>query len=251
LTAEQKEEINARRRAARQSKALTAKQKEDINARRRAAQQNKKEEINAHRKVARQNKALEERNARQRANRKNLSVEERQKESARRMQSRQNIAPEVNREMNANRRARRQSIPENERQALLAKRKANAAARRNTPCADSIALPCPIVASLATLRLAKEGATSPPVPPSRSTPDYIIGTEGDYSIFTPLLMLRLIKPLLTGYWTTQMTWRASFGASWTRMPSAMTSWTRRMMMKVCSPTFSLALFVMRQMHILL
>jgi hypothetical protein len=149
LTAEQREEVNARRRAARRSKTLTAEQKK---------------EINASRSIARQNKSLEERNTQQRGNR-------------------QNIAPVKRQEMNAKRRARRHSIPEHERQALLAKRKANAAARRNTPCADSIALPCPIVASLATLKLAKEGATSPPVSPSRSTPNYIIGTEGDYSIF--------------------------------------------------------------------
>jgi hypothetical protein len=163
LTTEQREEINARRRAARRSKTLTA-------------EQNK--EINASRSIARQNKSLEERNTQQRGNR-------------------QNIAPIKRQEINAKRRARRQSIPEHERQELLAKRKTNAAARRNTPCADSIALPCPIVASLATLKLAKEGATSPPVSSSQSTPDYIIGTEGDYSIFTLLLMLRLIKPLLT------------------------------------------------------
>jgi hypothetical protein len=216
LTTEQKKEINARRRAARQSKALTDKQKEKINARRRAARQSnaltaeKKKEINARRRTTRQNKTVDERNTIQRA-------------------SRQNIAPQ-------------------KRQALLAKRKANAAARQNIPCADSIALPCPIVASLAALRQAKEGATSPPVSPSRSTQDYIIGTEGDYSIFILLLMLRLIKPLLTGYWTLQMTWRAYFGGSWTRMHSATTSWMRRttymMMKKVCSPTFPLALFVM-------
>jgi hypothetical protein len=151
-----------------------------------------KEEINARRRAARQNKALEERNARQSANKKNISAEERQKNNARRMKSRQNIAPQERQEMNANRRARRQSIPEYERQALLAKRRANAMARRNTPCADSIAMPCPNAASLATGNLAKEGDASPPISPSWSTSDYTIGTEGDSSIFTLPHMLILI-----------------------------------------------------------
>jgi hypothetical protein len=206
-----------------------------------------KEEINARRRAARQNKALEERNARQSANKKNISAEERQKNNARRMKSRQNIAPQERQEMNANRRVRRQGIPEHEKKVLLAKRKANATARRNTPCADSIAMPCPNAASLATVNLSKEGAAAPPVSPSGSMPDYTIGTEGDSSIFTPLRMVMLIKPLLMGSRTLQMTWRPSLAGSWTRMPSPTISRMRSMtymMMKVCSLTFPLALFVM-------
>jgi hypothetical protein len=149
--------------------------------------------------------------------------------------------------MNANRRVRRQGIPEHEKKVLLAKRKANATARRNTPCADSIAMPCPNAASLATVNLSKEGAAAPPVSPSGSMPDYTIGTEGDSSIFTPLRMVMLIKPLLMGSRTLQMTWRPSLAGSWTRMPSPTISRMRSMtymMMKVCSLTFPLALFVM-------
>lgn len=154
--------------------------------------------------------------------------------------------------MNASRRARRQSIPEHEREALLARRKANAAARRNTPCAQSIAMSCPNAAALATLNPAssthipptREGDASPPVSPLGSTSDCTIGTDGDSHMFTPLLMLRLIKPLLTCYKTLQVTWRPSLAGSWTRMLSLKTSWTMSttyLMMKVRLPAFPSAL----------
>jgi ribosomal protein L20A (L18A) len=109
LTVKQKEVINSHRRAARQNKVLTTEQKE---------------EINAHKRVTWHNKTLDERNARHRASRQNISIEEKQ-------------------EKNVNRRACRQSIPKEEREVLLDQCKANATARRNTPCPKSIAMPCP------------------------------------------------------------------------------------------------------------
>src|SRR6266540_2336584 len=54
-------------------------------------------------------------------------------------------------ERNARQRANRQNISTKEREVLLAQRKANAAARQNTPCAKSIAMPCPNAAALATV----------------------------------------------------------------------------------------------------
>ena len=153
---------------------MTTGQKEEINARRRAARQTKdvekKEEINASRRRTLQNKAPDERNARQRDNRKNISAEERH-------------------EINANIRGRMQSLPRHKREEFLAKRKANDVARRNTPCAESIVMPCPNATLLATVNLAKKGAALPPTSPSRSTSDYTIGSNGNSPIFTLLLML--------------------------------------------------------------
>ena len=155
-------------------------------ARRNSLTAAQKEEINYRARTAWQKNSLDERNTRKRANRKNISTKERQ-------------------EMNANRRARRQSIPEHEREALLAQRKANAEARRNTLCAQSIAMSCPNAAALATVNPTsskhisptRDGDDSPLVSPSGSTLDYNIRSDGDSPIFTLLLMLRLIESLLT------------------------------------------------------
>ena len=124
-------------------------------ARRNSLTVEQKEEINARRREARQNKGLDERNARQRDRRKNISLEERQKN-------------------NAERRTSRQSITREERTALLGKRKANAAAKRNTPCAESIAMPYPNTTNLQKT-------------PSTSTPEYTIRTEGNTLIFTSFI----------------------------------------------------------------
>ena len=125
-------------------------------ARRNSLTAEQKEEINARRREARQNKGLDERNARQRDRRNNISLEEKQNN-------------------NAERRTSRQSITEEERTTLLAKRKANAAAKRNTPCAEFIAMPCPNATNLQNI-------------PSTSTPEYTIRTEGNTLILLPLFM---------------------------------------------------------------
>ena len=88
----------------------------------------KKEEINTRRRATRQNKIIDERNARQRQTRKNVPDKERQ-------------------EMNSRRRERWKNIPPEEKRALLAQRNAKLADRRNTPCAESIAMICPYTAT--------------------------------------------------------------------------------------------------------
>ena len=126
-------------------------------ARRNSLTAEQKEEINARRRAARQNKTLNERNAQQRVTRRNISMEARQ-------------------ENNARRRASRQSITGEERGTLLALRRANNAARRNTPCAESIAMPCPNTTNLQTI-------------PSTNTPEYTIRTNGNTPILTLFIYL--------------------------------------------------------------
>ncbi|TVU13615.1 hypothetical protein EJB05_37035 [Eragrostis curvula] len=155
LTSEQREEINARRRARYQH--LTPEEREQINARRRARIQNltpeEREELNARRRARTQNLRPEERdeiNARRRSRSQNLTPEEREAINARRrarrhnltLESRQNLTEEARQERNARQRARRKSLPPEEQRALLDQRNARYAARRDTPCKDSIALQC-------------------------------------------------------------------------------------------------------------
>lgn len=73
--------------------------------------------------------------------------------------------------MNACTRKQRQSITPEERQALLSKRRMSYAARRDTPCAESIAVRCP------------EARASPAENPSSYTSALTIGTEGDLQSF--------------------------------------------------------------------
>lgn len=98
--------------------------RERVRARRQNLTPKEREEINARRREQRQRLTLDERNARQRARRQRMMPEERQ-------------------ERNARLRARGHSIPPDEQQALLRQRNANYAARRDTPCKESIALQCP------------------------------------------------------------------------------------------------------------
>lgn len=116
-----------------------------------------REEMNARRRAARRNKSIEERNATQRAARQKLTAKEKQEMNARRREASKNKPAEEKQEMNARRRARRQSIPPKERQALRAQRNARLAAKRNTPCAESIAMPRPGYESLCLLYRRGEG----------------------------------------------------------------------------------------------
>jgi hypothetical protein len=178
LTAKQKEDINAHRRAVRRNKALLKRQKKTMTERQ--DDDTRRKEINACRRANRQNKHLDERNAQRRASRQNISTEERQQENARR-------------------RASMQSISEEKRARQLAQRRANAEARRNTPCAESIAMQCPHTATFPTINLAsdthgtpaREGtaSASPPGSPSMSMPEYTIRTDGSTRIFTPYIYL--------------------------------------------------------------
>jgi hypothetical protein len=141
----------------------------------------KREEINARRRAVEQNKSLDERNIRRRARRQNKSREEQQEENARRRRSRQSKTSE-------------------ERVALLAQRRATAEARRNTPCAESIAMPCPNITIFpkismpsSTHRLpAREENTSAPASPSASIPAYTIGTDGNIPIITTFIIYILV-----------------------------------------------------------
>ena len=98
-------------------------------ARRNSLTAKKREDMNAQRRVARQKKTIDERNARQRQARRNVLAKERQEMNARRRESWHNIPPE-------------------EKRALLAQRNARLADRRNAPCAESIAMPCPYGATM-------------------------------------------------------------------------------------------------------
>jgi hypothetical protein len=102
-----------------------------------------REEINARRRAVRKNKSNEERNASERRARQNLKPNERQEMNARRREASKNKPAEERQKMNARRRARRHSIPPEERQVMRAQRKAWLAAKRNTPCVESIAMPRP------------------------------------------------------------------------------------------------------------
>jgi hypothetical protein len=161
-----------------------------------------------------QNQARRERD---RARRNSLTAEQKQEINAcRRAGSRPNnqkrrerdrarrnsLAAEQKEEINVRRRAGRrptstQSKTEEERAAMLARRRANNAARRNTPCAESIAMPCPNAATLPTIILAstthrspaREGTASPTTSTPTSTPDYTVRTNGNTPNFNPFVYL--------------------------------------------------------------
>jgi hypothetical protein len=64
---------------------------------------------------------------------------------------------------------------------MLARRKANAAAKRDTPCAESIAMQRPDITlnPLVSARASLNKGGSPPASPSMNTPAYTIGTDGN------------------------------------------------------------------------
>jgi len=148
-----------------------------------------KEEINAHNRRAKQN---------------NLTDEKREEINARRRaryRDQRNILPDEQKEdSNARRRAAKQTSKQRKTQeemaAMLDQRRAKVAARKNTPCKESIAMPCP-VATLPTINLASstqrkttgERTSSPPAPPSTSTPEYTIRTDGNTPILTTFIYI--------------------------------------------------------------
>ena len=128
---------------------------------------------------------------RQRARRQSLTIEERNELNAHRRANRQALTTAQRQQENTNRRTRRQRIPEEERQGLRAQRNANDAARRNTPCAQSIALPRPdaVANPEARSHASPVQATSPTASPSMGTTTYTIGTDSNAPIFTPLCFI--------------------------------------------------------------
>ena len=150
-----------------------------------------REAVNARRREVRRNKSTEERNDRQRVTRQKVPAAQRQENNDLRRARRQSIPVEEREEINARQRAQRKNVPEGERRALLARRNAQFAAKRDTPCAESIAMPCPDVrASTAAnqpLGIPSVEVDSPPASPSMSTPEYTIGTDGNTTIFIPFI----------------------------------------------------------------
>jgi hypothetical protein len=137
------------------------------------------------------------RRERDRARIKSLTTEQKENINARRRAKRNSLSVEQKNKINGHRRlveqrTSTQRLTEEKR----AKRRANAAARRNTPCPESIAMPCPKINLGSSTRgsPAKEGTSSPPVSPSSSTPEYTIGTNGNTQIFTPFIYAMAIKP---------------------------------------------------------
>ncbi|BAS73410.1 Os01g0646800 [Oryza sativa Japonica Group] len=78
-----------------------------------------------------------------RTQRQSLTKEQRLELNARRRVARQSMPDVEIHDMNACRRSRRQNVTPGERSAHLARRNALYAARRDKPCAESIALECP------------------------------------------------------------------------------------------------------------
>jgi hypothetical protein len=135
-------------------------------------------------RARRQRLTLQERqeiNANRRANRTVATTAEREQENARRRDSRRNLTSEQRQTINTNQRKRRQGMSQDRREAARDRRKANTEARRNTPCAQSIAMPRPDAAvnPEVTKRSSPITADSTPASPSTSTPAYTLGTDGN------------------------------------------------------------------------
>jgi hypothetical protein len=155
---------------------LTAEQKEEINARRRAQINSltveQKEELNARKR------------AQKRAKLNSLTAEEKEEINERRRATRRPTST--------------QTLNEEKKATLQAQRRANAAARRNTPCAESIAMLCPNAIPLPTVNLGstthesptREGTASPLVSSSMSTPAYTIRTDGNTRIFYTFIYVK-------------------------------------------------------------
>jgi hypothetical protein len=107
---------------------------------------------------------------RQRSRRQSMTAEQKQEMNARLRVARQNL-PDVDiHEMNARRRSRRQNVTPGERTAHLARRNARYAARRDKPCAESIALECPEGSSPSLLNPTPCLETTDDVPATSSRP---------------------------------------------------------------------------------
>jgi hypothetical protein len=174
IAEDRKQARRERDRARRNS--LTAEQKEEINARRRAQLNSltveQKEEINARKR------------AQKRAKLNSLTAEEREEINERRRATRRPTST--------------QTLNEEKRATLQAQRRANAAARRNIPCAESIAMLCPNAIALPTGSTTHEsptteGSASPLVSSSMSMPAYTIRTDGNTRIFYMFIYVKALK----------------------------------------------------------
>jgi uncharacterized protein (UPF0333 family) len=98
--------------------------------------------------------------------------------------------------------------------------RATAEAKRNTLCAESIALPRPDAAAIPaeSAHASPVEAHSPSALPSMSTPpQYTIGTDGNTSSFSHLIICQ--NYILTPTNMFQVTWMPSLAVSWMRMVS--------------------------------
>jgi hypothetical protein len=154
----------------------TSKNSEDRNqarhardrARRNYLTPEEKDEINAHRRAI-SKPANQARRDRDRARRNSLTAEQKNEINARRRAAPQPTST--------------QRKTEQEKTARLARRRENAAARRNTPCAESIAMQCPNAVTLPMLNLTSsahrsntgEGTSSPPPTLQRACRTILLG----------------------------------------------------------------------------
>jgi hypothetical protein len=105
-------------------------------------------------------------------------------------------------------RVRRQNRTPDERHTLLTKRNANYKAKRNTPCAESIAMKCPLSLSANTAYLGTitnespevQAATSLHASPSPCTRDCSTESDGNIIYFSNLLYF---CPIFNNYLTAQ------------------------------------------------
>ncbi|KAM0927514.1 hypothetical protein ACQ4PT_002927 [Festuca glaucescens] len=171
LCGEKKEEYLKRQRIARQQKKAASRNCAEQGQAGSAYQETDKTLARRQRDQARRNMltpdVIEDINSQRRASRHKLNIDER----------------------NASQRARRQILTPEERQTMLAKRNAKAVARRNTPCAESIAMKCPFIVSAKSTAYPSviinasrtlEESASPHASPSACTRNYTTETDGDY-----------------------------------------------------------------------
>ena len=188
------------------------KRRDQYIARRNRLTPEQKDEINARRREAGK-KIEEERTARQREARQRMTPEEKQQSNTLRRAAYQNMSVHEKQETNARRRTRLQNISPKEKQNMLAQRKKRLAARRNTPCAESIAMPRPDADTLATPNLMssthalafRESEASAPAPAPRfaSKAGNNFESDGNPSIFTLLVVSMCIEPVFNGSTTVQ------------------------------------------------
>ena len=151
-TSEDKNQARRERDRARRN-SLTTEQRDEINARRRAASRRDNQQRHEH----------------DRARRLSLTHEQKEDINARR------------------RKIPRCNITEDKRPSVQAQRRENAAAKRNTACPESIAMPCPNAAILQTINLASSTHISPVREGREGAPDFTIRTNSKTIIFTPFI----------------------------------------------------------------
>ena len=140
-----------------------------------------------------------------------MSLENRQDRNNYTRAAYQNMNADDKQEKNSRRRARVQNMSPEEKQNMRAQRNAKLAARRNTPCIESIAMPRPDASNLAApnhMSTTHPFAVGEPVasshapgPPSKA--GHGLESDGNPPIFTLLDMSMCVQPVFTSYLTMQ------------------------------------------------